>query len=262
MNVMLKPPLHCYDNYLLDALPLQERKALKSDLQLVQLGNQELLFTAGQRIDFVYFPVTAIVSLLHLAKADKWVEIAAIGSEGMIGVSVLTGGNSMPTSVMTQCPGSAYRVSVASLRECLVGSEALSRALLSYTQALLTQIALTVTCNRQHSVYQQLCRWLLLDIDRGATNELPIGPDGIAGLLGVHADRVAEAMQMMQDAGLVEMDGGRVKVLSRDRLERSGCGCYRQVKQEFDRLLPAGPMTEPVSAVSDFAGVSRSNDSM
>jgi CRP-like cAMP-binding protein len=259
MNVMLKPSLHCYDNCMLDALPLHERQALMADSQQVHLRNQEWLFTAGQRVDFVYFPGTAIVSLLHPVGTNKGVEIAAVGSEGMIGVSVLMGGNSMPTSVLTQCAGSAYRVSVASLRECLAGSETLSRALLSYTQALLMQIAQTATCSRQHSVYEQLCRWLLIDIDRSVTNELPVGQVAIAQLLGVPLDLVSEAVQRMQDAGLVEMGGGRIKVLSRDRLERSGCECYRRVRREFDRLLPAVPETEPIS---DFAGESRSSDSM
>jgi CRP-like cAMP-binding protein len=255
---MLKALSHYSDNCLLDALKIDDRQALASSAQRVHLRAQELLFDAGQQIDFVYFPVSAIVSLLYASAAGKTAEIAAVGSEGMIGVAILTGGTTMPTKVVTQCSGIAYRVSVTALRKCLAGSEGLSRVLLLYMQALLTQIAQTATCNQQHTVYQQLCRWLLTDIDRSLTSELAVEPAFIGQLLGVHVDRLMEAMQRMRDAGIVETDRNRIRVLDRARLERSGCDCYGRVRREFERLLPSVPVTE---AVSDFVGAGRSGNS-
>ncbi|MDR5743108.1 Crp/Fnr family transcriptional regulator [Caballeronia sp. LZ029] len=244
----LQSDLH--GNHLLGALPAHEWQALTPHLELVQLRTEQLLCDSGQRIHHVYFPTTAIISLLHTMEDGGSVEIAAVGREGMTGVPVLTGGETMPTRVQVQCPGFAYRMSAQALREQFGRSDFLRRLMLLYMQALLTQVAQTAACNRHHSLNKQLCRWLLIEIDRTASNELQVTQQLIADMLGVRREGVTEAAGKLHDAGLIHHSRGCIKVVDREGLEARACECYGLVKREFDRLLPRLRATEAVTASS------------
>jgi len=240
----LQSDLH--GNHLLGALPAHEWQALTPHLELVQLRTGQLLCDSGQRIHHVYFPTTAIISLLHSMEDGSSAEIAAIGREGMTGVPILTGGDTMPTRVQVQCPGFAYRMSAAALREQFNRSDFLRRLMLLYMQALLTQVAQTAACNRHHSLSKQLCRWLLIEIDRTPSNEFQVTQQMIADMLGVRREGVTEAAGKLHDAGLIHHSRGCIKVLDRAGLEARACECYGIVKREFDRMLPRVRQTEEV----------------
>jgi CRP-like cAMP-binding protein len=240
----LKSDLH--GNHLLGALPAHEWQALTPHLELVQLRTGQLLCDSGQRIHHVYFPTTAIISLLHSMEDGSSAEIAAIGREGMTGVPILTGGDTMPTRVQVQCPGFAYRMSAAALREQFNRSDFLRRLMLLYMQALLTQVAQTAACNRHHSLSKQLCRWLLIEIDRTPSNEFQVTQQMIADMLGVRREGVTEAAGKLHDAGLIHHSRGCIKVLDRAGLEARACECYGIVKREFDRMLPRVRQAEEV----------------
>lgn len=182
-----------HGNHLLGALPAREWQALTPQLELVELRSGQLLCDSGQRIRHVYFPTTAIISLLHSMENGGSAEIAAIGCEGMTGVPILTGGDTMPTRVQVQCSGFAYRMTDVVLREQLNRSDFLHRLTLLYMQALLTQVAQTAACNRHHPLSKQLCRWLLIAIDRTPSNEFQVTQQTIAEMLGVRRESVTEA---------------------------------------------------------------------
>jgi CRP-like cAMP-binding protein len=225
-------------NHLLGALPAHEWQALAPDLDLVQLCAEQLLCDSGQRIHHVYFPTTAIVALLHTMEDGSSVEVAAVGREGMTGVPVLTGGDTMPTRVQVQCAGFAYRMSAQALREHFGRSDSLRRLMLLYMQALLTQVAQTAACNRHHSLSRQLCRWLLIQADRSTSDQLGVTHQVIAHMLGVRREGVTEAAGKLHDAGLIHHSRGCIKLLDREGLEARACECYGIVKREFDRILP------------------------
>jgi CRP-like cAMP-binding protein len=213
----LQSDLH--GNHLLGALPAHEWQALTPHLELVQLRTEQLLCDSGQRIHHVYFPTTAIISLLHTMEDGGSVEIAAVGREGMTGVPVLTGGETMPTRVQVQCPGFAYRMSAQALREQFGRSDFLRRL-------------------------------LLIEIDRTASNELQVTQQLIADMLGVRREGVTEAAGKLHDAGLIHHSRGCIKVVNREGLEARACECYGLVKREFDRLLPRLRATEPAHSIS------------
>jgi CRP-like cAMP-binding protein len=240
--LMLQSDLH--GNHLLGALPAREWQALMPDLELVQLRTEQLLCDSGQRIQYVYFPATAIISLLHTMEDGSSSEIAAVGREGMTGVPILTGGETMPTRVQVQCPGYAYRMNAQALREHFRRSDFLQRLILLYMQALLTQVAQTAACNRHHSISKQLCRWLLIDIDRTLSDELPVTHQLIALMLGVRREGVTEAAGQLHAAGVIYHSRGSIKVLDREGLEARACECYGIVRREFDRLLPRMRITD------------------
>lgn len=225
-------------NRLLEALPTDELEALIPQLELVELSPGQLLSKSGELIRTVYFPVTAIVSLLQTMENGSSVEIAAIGRDGTTGVPILTGGDTMAASVQAQCGGFAYRISANALREALRHSSTLRSLLLLYMQALLTQVAQTAACNRLHRLDEQLCRWLLVDIDRSGTSDLHVTHQLIADMLGVRREGVTEATGKLCDADLIHHSRGRVRILDRIGLEARACECYAIVKREFDRLLP------------------------
>jgi CRP-like cAMP-binding protein len=238
----LQSDLH--GNHLLGALPTHEWQAIACDLELVQLRAGQLLCDSGKRIHHVYFPTTAVITLLHTMEDGGCVEVAAVGREGMTGVPILTGGDTMPTRVQVQGAGSAYRMSASALRNHFSRSDLLRRITLLYMQALLTQIAQTAACNRHHTLSKQLCRWLLIQSDRTGSNEMRVTQQIIADMLGVRREGVTEAAGKLHDAGLIHNSRGCIKVLDRGALEASSCECYGIVKREFDRMLPRARQAE------------------
>jgi CRP-like cAMP-binding protein len=226
-------------NHLIAALPAVDRERLQSRLELVPLALGEVLYESGTRLRHVYFPTNSIVSLLYTMANGSSAEIAVVGNEGMIGVSLFMGGETTPSRAVVQSAGHAYRMSGKLLKEEFARAGVMQHLLLRYTQALLTQMAQTAVCNRHHSVDQQLCRWLLLSLDRLSSNQLVMTQELIANMLGVRREGVTEAAGKLQAAGLIKYSRGRITVLDRGGLEGRSCECYAVVKTESDRLLPA-----------------------
>jgi CRP-like cAMP-binding protein len=197
-----------------------------------------VLYESGSELRHVYFPTTSIVSLLYVMLDGASAEIAVVGNEGVIGVALFMGGETMPNRAVVQSAGHAYRLKGHLLKQEFNRSGELQHLLLRYTQALLTQMAQTAVCNRHHSLDQQLCRWLLLSLDRLPSNELVMTQELIANMLGVRREGVTEAAGNLQKAGLITYRRGRITVLDRAGLEARACECYAVVKKEFDRLLP------------------------
>jgi CRP-like cAMP-binding protein len=225
-------------NDLLAALPRLESDRLYPHLQLVPLPLGEVLYESGDTLQHVYFPVLSIVSLLYVMADGASAEIAVVGNEGVIGIALFMGGETMPNRAVVQSAGYAYRLKGQLLKEEFNRAGELQHLLLRYTQALLTQMAQTAVCNRHHSVDQQLCRWLLLSLDRLPSNELCMTQELIANMLGVRREGVTEAAGKLQSAGLIQYSRGRITVTDRPGLEARACECYQVVKTEFDRLLP------------------------
>jgi CRP-like cAMP-binding protein len=245
--IMLTLQSDLHGNHLLGALPPHEWQALTPHLELVHLRTEQLLCDCGHKIHHVYFPTTAIISILSMMEDGGSVELAAVGREGMTGVQVLTGGETMPSRVQVQCAGFAYRMSAQQLKQEIARSDLLRRLMLLYMQALLTQVAQTAACNRHHSLSKQLCRWLLIEIDRAATNELAVTQQMIADMLGVRREGITEAAGRLHEEGVIYHSRGHIKVLDRKGLESRACECYGLVKREFDRLLPSLHQTNPVN---------------
>ena len=225
-------------NHLLGALDESEREHLFSQLELVPMQLGEVIYESGSALEHVYFPTDCIISLLYVMEDGASAEIAIVGCEGMVGVALFMGGESTPSRAVVQSAGHAYRLSGKLVKEEFVRAGAMQYLLLRYTQALLTQMAQTAVCNRHHSVDQQLCRWLLLSLDRLASNDLTMTQELIANMLGVRREGVTEAAGKLQAAGLIRYNRGHITVLDRPRLEARVCECYAVVKKEFDRLLP------------------------
>jgi CRP-like cAMP-binding protein len=225
-------------NHLLDALPAADLDRLIPSLELVPLALGDALYESDRRMRNVYFPVNSIVSLLHVMINGASAEIAVVGNEGIIGVALFMGGETTPSRAVVQSAGYAYRLPGKFIKEEFARGGIMQHVLLRYSQALLTQMAQTAVCNRHHSVDQQLCRWLLLSLDRLLTNELVMTQELIANMLGVRREGVTEAAGKLQDAGLIQYRRGRITVLDRPGLEARSCECYAVVKKETDRLLP------------------------
>jgi CRP-like cAMP-binding protein len=230
-------------NRLLAALPAAERARLIPSLEPVAMTVGEVVYESGGRQDYVYFPTTAIVSLHYVMADGASAEIAAVGNEGMVGVVLFMGGETTPSRAIVQCAGSAFRLSGKRLKREFTRAGPMQHLLLRYTQALLTQMAQTAVCNRHHSVDQQLCRWLLLRLDRMRTNVLTVTQELISNMLGVRREGVTEAAGKLQDAGLIRYSRGRITVLDRSGLEARVCECYGVVRKESDRLF-AGPLAQ------------------
>jgi len=229
---------NAHQNHLLDALPAGDYARVKPYLELVPLKLGEVLYEPGARLRHVYFPTTSIVSLLYVMVDGASAEIAVVGNEGMLGISLFMGGETTPSHAVVQSAGFAVRLKAQLLKNEFARFGPMMHLLLRYTQALITQMAQTAVCNRHHSVDQQLCRWLLLSLDRLASNELSMTQELIANMLGVRREGVTEAAGKLQDAGLIRYQRGRITVLDRPGLEARSCECYKVVKLEFDRLLP------------------------
>ncbi|MGB8328078.1 MAG: Crp/Fnr family transcriptional regulator [Steroidobacteraceae bacterium] len=225
-------------NHLLAALPATDYKRLLPHLKLVPMPLGAVMYESGIVLRHVYFPTDSIVSLLYVMVDGASAEIAVVGNEGVIGVSLFMGGETTPSRAVVQSAGHAYRLEGALLKEEFTRGGAMQHLLLRYTQALLTQMAQTAVCNRHHSLDQQLCRWLLLSLDRLASNELVMTQELIANMLGVRREGVTEAAGHLQQAGLIKYSRGRITVLDRPGLEARTCECYSVVKEECDRLLP------------------------
>ena len=225
-------------NHLLAALSNEVRARLLPHLERVLLPLGKVLYESGDTLRNVYFPTDSIVSLLYVMEDGASAEISVVGNEGVVGIALFMGGETTPSRAVVQSAGFAYRLSGLLLKDEFRRGGAMQHLLLRYTQALLTQMAQTAVCNRHHSVDQQLCRWLLLSLDRLRSNELIMTQELIANMLGVRREGVTEAAGNVQRAGLIEYNRGRITVLDRAGLEARACECYAVVKKEFDRLLP------------------------
>jgi CRP-like cAMP-binding protein len=225
-------------NHLLAALPAEEGQRIFPMLELVPMPLGHTVCEPGVPMRHVYFPTTCIVSLLYVMEDGASAEIAVVGNEGIVGVSLFMGGETTTSRAVVQSAGHAYRLQGQLLKDEFFRAGPMQRLLLCYTQALLTQMAQTAVCNRHHSVDQQLCRWLLLSLDRLPSNELTMTQELIANMLGVRREGVTEAAGRLQNAGLIEYKRGHITVVDRPGLEARVCECYQVVKKEFDRLLP------------------------
>ena len=229
-------------NHLLAALPAAVLARLSPSLELIPLPLGKVLYESGDSLRYVYFPIDAIVSLLYVMESGASAEISVVGNEGLIGVAVFMGGESTPSRATVQSAGSAYRVPGQLLKEEFNRHGDLLFLILRYTQALITQMAQTAVCNRHHSIDQQLCRWLLLSLDRLPDNKLVMTQELIANMLGVRREGVTDAAGKLQRQGVIEYSRGHITVLDRGRLETLSCECYAVVKKESDRLLPYMPV--------------------
>ena len=224
-------------NRLLGALPTADRRRWLPLLEPVDLPLGKVLYESGRMLSHAYFPTTAIVSLLYVTERGAAAEIAVVGNEGLVGVSLFMGGDSTPGRAVVQSAGSGFRLPAQTIREEFHRGPA-PLLLLRYTQALITQMAQTVLCNRHHSIDQQLCRWLLLSRDRVWGNELVMTHELIANLLGVRREGVTAGAQKLQAGGLIRYRRGRITIVDRAGLEQRVCECYAVVTREYGRLLP------------------------
>lgn len=227
-----------HQNHLLDCLPPEEYERLLPHLELIKIPLGEVIYESGDELRYVYFPTTCIVSLLYVMENGASAEIAVIGNDGIVGVALFMGGGSMPNRAVVQSAGYAYRMRGQLLMKEFNLFGVMLHLLLRYTQALITQMAQTAVCNRHHTVDQQLCRWLLLSMDRLPSNVLTMTQELIANMLGVRREGVTEAAGRLQQAGLIQYSRGRITVLNRPGLEERVCECYHVVKTEADRLMP------------------------
>jgi CRP-like cAMP-binding protein len=225
-------------NHLLAALPPAEWMRWLPQLELVDMPLGEVVYESGTTMRHVYFPITAIVSLLYVMEDGASAEIAVVGNEGVVGIALFMGGGSTPSRAVVQSAGKGYRLKAAVMKDEFNSSGPVMHLMLRYTQALITQMAQTAVCNRHHSLDQQLCRWLLLSLDRLPGNELVMTQELIANMLGVRREGVTEAALKLQKSGLIQYARGHIFVVDRAGLEKRTCECYGVVKKEYDRLLP------------------------
>ena len=237
-TVIPKTPNDPLSNQLLAALPEAEFKRWLPLLEPIDLALGQVLYESGAAMTYVYFPTNAIVSLLYVLENGASAEIAVVGFEGLVGISIFMGGGSTPSRAVVQSAGAGYRMRADFMKEEFERSGPVVHLLLRYTQALITQMAQTAVCNRHHSLDQQLCRWLLLSLDRLQSNQLVMTQELIANMLGVRREGVTEAALKLQKAGLISYVRGRINVIDRLGLEERTCECYGVVKKEYDRLLP------------------------
>jgi CRP-like cAMP-binding protein len=226
-------------NHLLAALPDAEWKRWSPQLESVNMPLGEVIYEPGVTLSYVYFPTTAIVSLLYVMENGASAEIAVVGNDGIVGVSLFMGGESTPSRAVVQSAGSGFRLKAQLMKDEFNRGGPVLHLLLRYTQALITQMAQTAVCNRHHSLDQQLCRWLLLSLDRLQGNELVMTQELIANMLGVRREGVTEGALKLQKIGLIQYARGHITVLDRKGLEGRTCECYAVVKREYDRLLPS-----------------------
>ncbi len=225
------------ENHLISALPETVQQRIVPHLQKITMKLGDVLYESGDTMRFVYFPIDSIISLLYVMEDGRSAEISVVGNEGLVGISLFMGGESTPSRAIVQSAGTAYKLSGARLKDEFNRHADFQLLLLRYTQALITQMAQTAVCNRHHSIDQQLCRWLLLSMDRLPTNRLTMTQELIANMLGVRREGVTEAAGKLQDLGIIEYHRGQITVLERPRLEGLCCECYSVVKKETDRLL-------------------------
>ena len=237
------PQMKPEKNQLLAALPTAEWERWLPQLESVDLQLGQVLYEAGGTLSHVYFPTTAIVSLLYVMENGASAEIAMVGNEGIVGISLFMGGESTSSRAVVQSAGQGFRLKAQSVKEEFNRAGPVLHLLLRYTQALITQMAQTAVCNRHHTLDQQLCRWLLLSMDRLEGNELMMTQELVANMLGVRREGVTEGAIKLQQAGLIRYARGHITVLDREGLEARTCECYAVVKKEYDRLLPTTKAT-------------------
>ena len=228
-------------NALLAALPSLQRSYFADDLELVPLALGEVLYESGQTMTHAYFPTDCVISLLYVMKNGESAEIAIVGNEGMIGLALFMGGDSTMSRAIVQNAGHAYRLNARVLKEQFSRGNALSRSLLMFGSALITQMVQTAACNRHHTIDQQLCRWMLLSLDRLPTWKITMTAKLIGNMLGVKTREVSTATDVLREAGLIQNRDGEITVLDRAAVEKRSCECYGVVKQESDRLLGRTP---------------------
>jgi CRP-like cAMP-binding protein len=231
-------PVNPKQNHLLAAIPNAEWERFAPHLVPVKLALGEVIYESGSDQPYVYFPTDSIVSLLYVMEDGASAEIAIVGNEGLVGISLFMGGGTTPNRAVVQSAGHALRMRAQNVRDEFVRAGPVQLLFLRYTQALLTQMGQTAVCNRHHTVDQQLCRWLLMSLDRLPSNELTMTQELIANMLGVRREGVTEAAGKLQSAGVIKYNRGRIRVLDRPRLEGMACECYEVVRKEFARLLP------------------------
>ncbi|MDE2397085.1 MAG: Crp/Fnr family transcriptional regulator [Burkholderiales bacterium] len=225
-------------NLLIQALPESEWLRWQPQLEFVEMPLGQVLYESGRTLSHIYFPVDAIISLLYVMEDGASAEIAVVGGEGVVGISLFMGGESTPSRAVVQSAGCGFRLKAQTIKDEFNRFGPVMHLLLRYTQALITQMAQTAVCNRHHSLDQQLCRWLLLSLDRLQGNDLVMTQELIANMLGVRREGVTEAALKLQNAGLIRYARGRIKVLDRPGLELRTCECYAVVRKEYGRLLP------------------------
>ncbi|MEY2688404.1 MAG: hypothetical protein RL375_2602 [Pseudomonadota bacterium] len=225
-------------NHLLSALPQDELARWLPHLEWVDLPLGHVMYESGRPLSHVYFPTTAIISLLYVMEDGASAEIAVVGNEGVVGISLFMGGETTPSRAVVQSAGEGWRLSSSDVKVAFERAGPVMHLLLRYTQALITQMAQTAVCNRHHSLDQQLCRWLLLSLDRLPGNDLVMTQELIANMLGVRREGVTEGAMRLQRLGLIRYARGRITVLDRPGLEARTCECYSVVRKEYDRLLP------------------------
>lgn len=224
-------------NYILAALNGPELDRLMKNLELVNLKLGDVIYGPNQHINHAYFPTTSIISLQYIMDTGACAEAAEVGNEGMLGLPILLGGNATPNTAIVQTAGYAYRLDQHILKTEFNSAGLLQRLLLRYTQAVMTQMFQTAACNRHHTIEQQLCRWLLLTVDRIPSGELLMTQELVANMLGVRRESITEAARGLQDSGCIRYRRGHISVLDRKMLERNVCECYSVVKEEFIRLM-------------------------
>jgi CRP-like cAMP-binding protein len=229
---------HSGGNRLLAALPKLVQERWLPELELADMRLGQVIYESGATLSHVYFPITAIVSLLYVMENGASAEIAVVGNEGIVGISLFMGGGSTPSRAVVQSAGHGFRLKAEMLKDEFNNAGPVLHLLLRYTQALITQMAQTAVCNRHHSLDQQLCRWLLLSLDRLQGDELVMTQELIANMLGVRREGVTEGALKLQRAGLIRYVRGHITILDRTGLEKRTCECYAVVKKEYDRLLP------------------------
>lgn len=225
-------------NQLLGSLSIEQWERWRPQLQYVAMPLGHVLYEPGDTLNHVYFPTTAIISLLYVMKNGESAEIAIVGNEGLVGVSLFMGGGSTSSRALVQSAGGAYRLSAEMVKDEFDRAGPVLHLFLRYTQALMTQMVQTAACNKHHSLDQQLCRWLLLSLDRLQNDEMLMTPKLISNMLGVPQDVAIDGAAKLDDAKLIQYEDGRIRVVDREGLEQRSCECYAVVKQEYDRLLP------------------------
>jgi CRP-like cAMP-binding protein len=224
-------------NHLLAAVPAEELARLEPDLKAVSLDLGEVIYESGEQLEFIYFPTTAIISLLYIMENGSTAEIGMAGNDGLVGIALFMGGSTTPSRAVVQSAGNAFRLRSRALQSAFGLGGVFQKILLRYTQSLMTQISQTAVCNRLHEVEKQLCRWLLINHDLLQTNELVMTHDLIANMLGVRREGVSIAAGHLQKKGFIKYVRGTITILDRPGLEAAACECYRVVKEEYDRLL-------------------------
>lgn len=241
------------NNHLLGALPTEEWGRWQPQLECIDMPLGKVLYESGNLQSHAYFPTTAIVSLLYVMESGASADMAVVGNEGMVGIPLFMGGETTPSRAVVQSAGHGYRLNGQMIKSEFGRSGAVVHLLLLYTQALITQMTQTAVCNRHHSLDQQLCRWLLLSMDRLRGNELVMTQGLIANMLGVRREGVTEAALNLQKAGLIRYSRGHITVLDREGLERRTCECYNVVRKEYRRLLPVRSRPELTTGASNLA---------